>query len=375
MRVIAWGTYDVTKPRTRILLAAMRAAGLDVDEIHADVWAGVRDKSLLTRAQQAAVVARMALRYAGLAARYARAPKADAVFVGYLGQLDVLLVKPLALLRNEPVVWDAFLSLYDTVVDDRRMVRAGGIAAKVLHAWESLAFRAADVVLLDTDAHAHFFADEFGRGARDDVASIFVGAEPAFAPRPRSESDDARATVLFWGQFIPLHGIDAILDAARASDAKRFRFVIVGDGQEAPRIRARLAREPIANLEWIPWIDYEALPDEVAKADVCLGIFGASDKAARVIPNKVFQILAAGKPVITRDSPAIRELLGDDDDGVYLVPAMDGAAIVAALERWHSERARLREPLHRAIVERFSESALAAAFTRVVERIGARRRR
>ncbi len=58
----------------------------------------------------------------------------------------------------------------------------------------------------------------------------------------------------------------------------------------------------------IPWVDYDTLHQHIADADVCLGIFGTSAKAANAIPNKAYQILAVGRPLVTRDSPAIREL-------------------------------------------------------------------
>ena len=70
---------------------------------------------------------------------------------------------------------------------------------------------------------------------------------------------------------------------------------------------------------------------------MCLGIFGATEKAALVIPNKVFQILSARRPLITRDSPAIRELLGDGVPGATLVPPADPVALAAAIERARTE--------------------------------------
>ena len=77
-------------------------------------------------------------------------------------------------------------------------------------------------------------------------------------------------------------------------------------------------------------------------ADVCLGVFGTSGKAARVVPNKVYDALAAGRPLVTEDSRAARELLTDGRDAL-LVPAGDSADLAAALRRLgdYDERARL----------------------------------
>jgi glycosyltransferase involved in cell wall biosynthesis len=72
---------------------------------------------------------------------------------------------------------------------------------------------------------------------------------------------------------------------------------------------------------------------------VCLGIFGTSEKAASVIPNKVFQVVAAGRPLITRDSPAIRELLSPTPGCVSLVAAGDAAALADAVREHANRRA------------------------------------
>ena len=93
------------------------------------------------------------------------------------------------------------------------------------------------------------------------------------------------------------------------------------------------------------WLSAEQLADAMREADVCLGIFGTTPKAARVIPYKVFAALALGRPVITRDSPAIRELLVDEESAL-LCPPGDGQALAAALERLPTD-APLRERLGR----------------------------
>ena len=93
-----------------------------------------------------------------------------------------------------------------------------------------------------------------------------------------------------------------------------------------------------------------------------------SDKAARVIPNKVFQVLAAGAPLITRDSPAIRELVDDETPGVYLVPPGDPAALAAAVRRFAAERGDMAG-LYCALNARFSPSAIGQELLSLVRAI------
>lgn len=361
MRIVCWGTYDLGKPRNRILLRGLREAGADVQEIHADVWGGVEDKGdIAGTGRKLMRVLKWLAAYPGLLRRYMRTAPHDAVLVGYMGQLDVLVLWPFAKLRGVPVVWDVFLSLYNTVVEDRRIVGWRNPVAWLLFAWEWLACRAASQLTMDTRAHADYLARLYGL-APGRVGAVFVGVEPeAFPPcTPKTTPDSGKEiNVLFYGQFIPLHGIETIVRAAQAAVGETIRWTLIGRGQEAGRIRRLLAEAP-ANVEWIEWVDYEALRDHIARADVCLGIFGDTDKAARVIPNKVFQILSSGKPLITRDSPAIRELLSPDMAGVYLVPPADPEALLGAVRDSLLKRPDLTERrLHRYMAAKFSPNAI-----------------
>jgi glycosyltransferase involved in cell wall biosynthesis len=125
--------------------------------------------------------------------------------------------------------------------------------------------------------------------------------------------------------LIPLHGLETILLAARAAPDIAFR--IVGCGQLEPLLRDRPG-----NVEWVQWVEYERLRDELHRAGCALGIFGASAKAQRVIPNKAFQALACGTPLVTGDTPAARELLENGRDSL-LVPPGDPQALAAAVRR------------------------------------------
>jgi glycosyltransferase involved in cell wall biosynthesis len=383
LRIVLWGTYDTGKPRTRILRAALSEAGVEVLEIHAEVWSGIEDKSQVTglRSRLKFLLAWLGS-YPRLVLRYIQAPKHDAVIVGYLGHLDVLVLWPFARLKGKPIVWDAFLSLYDTVVVDRKLVGPKHPLAWLLWAWEWLACRVSTRVVLDTAAHAELFSELY-KLQKGRTSATLVGAEADVFPGDRvahaaaenkSPATADETTILFYGQFIPLHGIETIVKAAQIALDRPYRWVLIGRGQEETRIRALIDEGPKMNLEWVPWVPYAELNKWICQSDLCLGIFGDTGKASRVIPNKVFQILAAGQPLITRDSPAIRELLSDSLPGVYLVPPADPEALLDAVERFRTDRPAIAAAgghLHSAARERFSLPALGASWLSILhETIG-----
>lgn len=350
VRILCWGTYDTGKPRARLLLKGLRDNGATLTECHVDIWHGVTDKSQVRGIRQRlGIMLRWVFSYPRLAWRLARAPRPDVILVGFPGILDMLVAAPIARWRRIPLVWDMFMSIYDTVVEDRRLLHATGLAARLLHALEGFTLRRADLVFLDTHAHARRIERLFNLLA-DSIGAVWVGCETdIFHPRETSIRTSNEIPhdlrVLFYGQFIPLHGIETIVHAARLLQHEPVQWTLIGVGQEASRIDALLAEVPLPKVRWEPWVDYTQLPLRIAEADVCLGIFGSSKKSASVIPNKVFQIVAMGRPLITRDSPAIREILEDGPPCVTLIPPNDSVALAVAVRNFVPHK-HSPEPCH-----------------------------
>jgi glycosyltransferase involved in cell wall biosynthesis len=312
LKVIYFGTYERAYPRNAQVISCLRAAGVEVEEHHVAVWDDLREGWSAGTGR--------ALRLAAAEARlFTHRPHGfDAIVVGYPGHLDLPAAKRAA--RRRPVVFNPLVSLADTLVGDRGRFRPGSLAARALEQIDRRAFRSADLVVADTDAHAHFLGLLTGR---DDIAVCFVGAEdrlftPGWAPR-------APFTALFVGKLIPLQGVETILAAARAAPEIGFR--VVGSGQ----LDALLAQRP-PNVEHVPWIEYDSLPGEIRAAGCALGIFGTTAKAQRVIPNKAFHALACGAPLITADTPATRELLVDGESAL-LTPPGDAGALADAIRK------------------------------------------
>lgn len=332
------------------MISCLRGAGVEVIERHQPVWDGIDHKWSL----RPSALVRLALAEARLAAR--RGPRADVVVVGYPGHLDLSAARLAA--RGAPVAFNPLVSLEDTFAGDRARFRRGSPAARLLRTLDHRALAAADLVVADTAAQARLFA---GLGARR-VEVAFVGAEERlFRPgwEPRTEP-----TCLFVGKLAPLHGLETILGAAGRAPEVTFR--VVGSGQ-----LEGLLRDPPRNVRHVPWVAYERLPAEYSQAAVALGIFGRSPKAARVIPNKVFQALACGTPVITADTPAARELL-EHGRSALLVPAGDPGALAAAVRRVVGDRA-LAKQLSRSGLEayrsRASEDVLGRRWRALLEQL------
>lgn len=327
MRVVYWGTYDKGKPRNRILINGLRSNGVEVVECNTNLWAGIEDKTQLSsKWQKILIVFKWILSYPSLIYRFLITTRIDCVVVGYLGHFDVLILWLFAKLKRVPVVWDAFISLYDTIIEDRKICSPDSLVAKIIYFIELLACKASNLVVLDTNAHANYFIEKYGMDEQKCVA-VFVGVEPEKFPIISDSSkkqDNKHFRILFYGQFIPLHGIPYIVEAAELLKSYRdIYWTIIGDGQEASKVKTLLSSKALPQLTWIRWVDYDDLKEHIYKADVCLGIFGTTEKASRVIPNKVFQIISCGKAVITRDSLAIRELIPEMEPGIYIVNAGD----------------------------------------------------
>ena len=359
MTVCYWGTYDREYPRNRILMAGLRASRVEVRECHFRLWRDTSQKLRHARSGwlKPGLLLRFARAYLSLTARFLTSPRPDFLFVGYSGHFDVFPAWVLSRLRRVPLIFDAFLSLYDSLVLDRDAVARDGVKARFLAWVDRNACRLADRVLLDTQAHAEFFSEAFGLPA-EKFWVLPIGADDrVFHPEAALPRNGRPYTVLHFGRYIPLHGLETVVRAARLLEENGVacRFLMVGNGEERSKIEALAGQLGARSLEFRGAEPPDRLAATFREADLCLGIFGETGKAARVVPNKVYEAMAAGKPVITGDSPAAREFLTDGVD-CLLCRRGDPGALAEAILRLRNDGA-LAERLSRAGRMRFQEKA------------------
>jgi glycosyltransferase involved in cell wall biosynthesis len=118
--------------------------------------------------------------------------------------------------------------------------------------------------------------------------------------------------------------LNILLKRLKSCETIRLNLCLFGSGQDFKKVEAHRRRvKRLTNVTFHERVPYEELPLFISNADICIGIFGDTPKTQRVIPNKIYEYLAMHKPIITADTPAIRELLTDAKN-VVLCKTADG---------------------------------------------------
>jgi glycosyltransferase involved in cell wall biosynthesis len=230
-------------------------------------------------------------------------------------------------------VFDPLVSIAETVTD-RGLLEPGSRRLDAVAAAESRLFKLPDACLADTAVHARSMAVQTGTAGR--TWWVLPAGAPSVFRRlatPYERGCRMEFRVAYFGQYIPLHGVETMIEAAsrlRLRDDIVFEFV--GLGQTLPVAQGLAAQLALESVRFVPrWLSPEELAREhIAVADLCLGVFGRQAKAGRVVPYKVYAGLASGRAVITGDTPAERELLYPGDE-IWTTPVGDAGALAEAI--------------------------------------------
>lgn len=240
----------------------------------------------------------------------------DAILVPFQGHYAVPVAWLFGKIHRKPVVFDVFISLHDSMVSDRGLIKDKTPMAYLQKIIDRLSCSMADVLLIDTTEHAQFFADTYGVKFQKFVV-IPIGCKQEIfkpiTPKPKKNDD---FEVFFHGTFIPLQGIDVIINAAAILRDNNVRFTLVGKGQTLNDMKKLAESLHLTNVSFEGPVPMQELPEHIANADVCLGIFGNSQKARRVIPHKAYEIIACAKPLITGRSPSSEAFFTDKENAV-----------------------------------------------------------
>lgn len=315
LRVCYFGKYNPAYPRNQILRKGLALNGVTIVECR--VAEGTRIREAIPSLVRQYVQMRFLF---------------DIVIVPEINQVLVPLAWLLTRLTGKKLVFDPLFSVYDAMVCDRGLIAPGSLRARQYHLIDRLALRLPHLVLCDTREHATYFAQEFDVSPAK-MRVLPVGADDELFQPGEVQRDDDAFLVTFFGSYIPLHGVQYIVAAVSLlRDQPDIRFEFVGSGQTFQEIRRLANSLKVERISFIERVPLPNLPYWVARSDLCLGIFGDTAKAQRVIPHKVYQAIAMAQPVLTGKSPAVSELFRD---GEHLVtcPMADPVALAEAIRQ------------------------------------------
>ncbi|MFH1979965.1 MAG: glycosyltransferase [Patescibacteria group bacterium] len=285
MTICYFGIYDPEYSRNKILIQGLRNNGVKVIECN----------SRLIGLQK----------YFDLIKKHWKLRKEyDVIIVGFPGYQATILVK---FLTGKPVIFDAFMSVYDSMVWDRKLVKLKSLKSWYFWFLDWFACKLADQILLDTNEHIQYFVETF-KIPQSKFIQLFVGSDNTIIYPKKIHKKNNNFLVHFHGRCIPLQGIEYIIGAAKILKRHNIKFNIIGNSQAYQEIINLIKKLNLKNISLIDTVLYKELANYINCANISLGIFGDTNKAQRVIPNKVFEGIACAKPVITADTPAIREL-------------------------------------------------------------------
>ncbi len=260
--------------------------------------------------------------------------EADVVVLGFLPQLiwKSVLGKLKKRKGEKPlIISDFFLSMYDTIVLDRKILADGSAFAGYLKNLDKRALLGADLILTDTKADADFFSEIYGVPPYK-FETLYLEADKKLYS-VSDKADIRKNEALYFGTGLPLQGTEVVLDAFMKATKENpgIHCVYIGGTGKVPQDKLKAVRGN-PNIELIDWLSQEELSEKIAGAGVCLaGHFAPDiDKADRTIPGKAFIYEAMKKPMILGETRANCELFSEDDRH-FFVPRGDAGKLAECI--------------------------------------------
>lgn len=370
LRVCYFGAYRATYSRNRIMIEGLRRNDVHVVECHEALWAGIEDRVQAVSGgwKKPAFWLRVLRTYTRLLRKYwPLRNQYDVLVVGYPGQFDVYLARLLSWWARKPLVWDIFMSIY-LIALERGLDQRSRFTINLLRIVERWACRLPNRLILDTAEYVTWFGETHGVPAEHFRLTPTGADSSRFHPLPTAAPCAAsrRCTVLYYGSYIPNHGVAAIVEAARLlAGESEIRFEMIGQGPDRQHAQEQATQSGLSNIVFIDWLDQADLVKHIGCADICLGAFGQTPQSLMTVQNKIYECMAMGKAVISGDGPAVRQAFCDGEQ-IVLCTRGDGQALAEAIRRLQ------RDPTLRQRVAEQGHAAFVAHYT--VEKLGERLR-
>ncbi|MEW6125934.1 MAG: glycosyltransferase family 4 protein [Acidobacteriota bacterium] len=242
---------------------------------------------------------------------------------------------------------------------------------------EKFLYQRATHLLVNSPAYVDYLINK--GVASEKITLIPNGVDPAMFD-PKTDGREIRSQFGLDGKFVIVYAgaislandVGLLLDAAaRLDDDGRIRFLIVGDGNERERLEQSVSQRQLKNVIFTGAKPKQEMADFLASADACVAVLQNIEMFRLTYPNKVFDYLAAGRPVLLAIDGVIREVVETAQAGIFIKPGNAEALADAArfLCEHESERQAMGER-GRAYVEKyFNRDDQGRAFIDLIEKV------
>ncbi len=290
---------------------------IKVIECHETLWADTNDRiqAVKTGWFNISLWKRIFKTYASLIKKYKTIGYYDLMVIGYPGQLDVFLGRLLTWIRRKKLVWDVFMSIY-LISIERGLGKQNSMGVMFLKWMEIMGLRLPDQLIIDTSYYANWFSNVYNL-PQEKFYLVPTGADDElFFPMNRDNINSNTLRLIYYGTFIPNHGVTYIIEAVKLlSDySNQISLVLVGDGPDLDKCRKLVNLYKLTNVTFLPWISQEQLKKLIAEEDIVLGAFGQTPQSLMTIQNKIYEGMAMGKLVLSGDSPAVRDAFNNYEE-------------------------------------------------------------
>ena len=241
----------------------------------------------------------------------------DVYFVGYMGHFLVIYIR---IFSKKPIVFDYYISIHDMICEDRKLFKSDSLIGKLTFWMDKRSLELADVVILDTTQFIKAAVRNYGIDEKKFVRlPLAVNEEKIFPKKVKRHKE--MFTMVYMGSYIPFHGVDIVMKAAKILEEKgeEIHFLMLGKGQTYEASVALAKEFHLQNIEFIDYVSMEELNNYYNASDITLGAFGESIRGKECITNKAYESFALGKPHLTLETPAMKELF-QENKTIFFVP-------------------------------------------------------
>lgn len=228
---------------------------------------------------------------------------------------------------RKKIIVDFYISIYDTLIDARRISSEKSFSAKLHLNKDRFLLKLADKIIFLNKSESIYYQNRIKyelNGNKIFIIPLVIDYKKEIFSKltNTNTSTNSEFNICWWGTYIPLHGLENIIESFAFLTNKEIKLYIFGNSDEKSKPylnlinKLGLENNIIINNEY-SFANGKLAPFLIEKCDLALGNFGQSEKAKTVLVNKLVDSLALGLPCLTIATKATEELLKEGDGIIY----------------------------------------------------------